>query len=282
MSHQHTPDIDFGEHTEHLERSAALWADVNERIAAELPIPHGAVVADIGCGAGDMTMRFAGRAARVLAVDREPVLLDAVRKRVDHAGLGDVVRTVQADLADLPGALPELLHLAWLGHVVHHAGDQVAALTALAATLLPGGTLAIAEGGRMPTWLPWDVGVGEPGIERRLDVAQDRWFASMRASLPGSVRDPRGWSALLRAAGLVDVTARAWLLHRPAPLPEHDRVEVLHALASKVERSRQWVEPADLASWERLLDPADAAWLGHRDDLELMAVELVYLGRRPE
>ena len=282
MTHQHTPDIDFAEHAHHLEDSAALWAAVNARIVDHLPVPPGAVVADVGCGAGDMTLRLAARGARVLAVDREQVLLDLVSRRAEHAGVADTVRTVRADLADLPGALPEPVHLAWAGHVVHHAGDQVAALTALAGALLPGGTLAVAEGGLTPRCLPWDVGVGAPGIEARLDVANERWFASMRESLPGWVRDPGGWPRMLRAAGLMDVTATGWLLHRPAPLSGADRNILLPGLVSKVERARPWLEPDDAASWARLLDEADPAWLGHRDDLDLVAVEMVHTGRRPD
>src|SRR5215207_1483183 len=159
----------------------------------------------------DMALLLARRVrtggGRVLAIDREAVLLDRVRKRAQAAGLADVVQTVRADLAGLRYAVPEPVALAWAGHVVHHAGDQAAGVAALADVLAPGGVLALAEGGLQPRSLPWDVGVGRPGIEGRLLAAHEEWFAAMRAGLPGAVRDPRGWPAMLRAAGLVDVTA---------------------------------------------------------------------------
>jgi len=285
MTHQHTPDVDFAAHADHLEHGARLWSEVSARIAAELPVAEGAVVADVGCGTGEMSLLLAGRVApggRVLAVDREAVLLDRVRQRAADAGLAGVVSTVQADLADLPGALPEPVQLLWAGHVVHHAGDQAAAVSALAAALAPGGVLALGEGGMQPRSLPWDVGVGRPGIEGRLAAAHEEWFAAMRADLPGSVRDARGWPAMLRAAGLIGVTARSWLLDRPAPLTDEERDGVLHRLAGNVERADRWLLPEDRASWQRLLDPADPAWLGHRDDLAVVAVDTVHIGRRPD
>ena len=84
--------------------------------------------------------------------------------------------------------------------------------------LRPGGRLALAEGGLAARHLPHDVGVGEPGLEGRLQAANEAWFNGMRARLPGSVRMPYGWAEALRRAGLTGVTSRSWLLE-PAPDP---------------------------------------------------------------
>ena len=290
MEPTHTPDIDFGEHAHDLEEGDLLWSPVTTEVAAELPVTAGAVVADVGCGTGGMSLLLArrvGTVGRVLAVDREPALLRRVRERAEAAGLGHRVVTVQATVDDLPAALVEVagpVTLVWAGHVVHHSGDQAAAVRKLAEALRPGGVLAIAEGGPPPKRLPHDVGIGRPGLELRLEVATTDWFTAMRADLPGSVRDPRGWPALVRAAGLVDVSSRGWLLHRPAPLPEPLLATVLHGLVSRVERATPWLDPDDVASWKRLLDPMSPDWLGshrRRGDLEMIAVELVHLGRRP-
>ena len=278
-----TPDVDFGAHAHELEAGDLLWSPVTEQVAGELPVRPGDVVADIGCGTGGMALRLAhrvGPGGRVLAVDREPVLLARVRERFDAAGLGDRVVTVRAEVEELPSALPEPVALVWAGHVVHHSGDQAAAVSRLAAALAPGGWLALAEGGPPPQKLPWDVGVGRPGLEVRLNAAQAEWFAAMRAGLPGSVRDPRGWPALLASAGLVDVAARGWLLHQPAPLAGPQLAAVLHGFAGRVERAAPWLAPDDRESWTILLDARDRRWLGHRRDLELIAVEIVHLGRR--
>lgn len=277
--------MDFGAHADELHKGATLWSEVTERIAAELPVEAGSTVADVGCGTGGMALLLARRlreagGGRVLAVDREAVLLDRVRARADEAGLGDLVLTVRAALQDLPAALPEPASLVWAGHVVHHAGDQAAATAALAGVLTAGGVLAIAEGGLPPRCLPWDVGLGRPGIEGRLVAAHEEWFVAMRAGLPGSVRDPRGWPAMLRAAGLREVTSRSWVLDRPPPLSPADRDAVLHRFAGGVERADPWLGEGDRQAWRRLLDPDDPAWLGHRDDLYVIAVDTVHFGRR--
>jgi SAM-dependent methyltransferase len=282
--HTHTPDIDFGEHAVYLRHGDLLWSQVTTRIAAELPVPSGATVADIGCGTGEMTLLLAervGDGGQVLAVDRSAVLLDKVRERAEEAGLAGRVVPVQADLTALPGALPGPVDLLWAGHVVHHAGDQAATVKALAAALAPGGTLAVAEGGLPMRCLPWDAGVGRPGLQVRLEVAHDAWFGAMRAGLPGSVRESRGWPALLRSAQLVEVTTKAWLLHHPAPLDPAMRQAAINGLASRVELAEQWLDDEDRAAWSRLLDGADPNWLGHRDDLELIAAKTVHLGRAP-
>jgi SAM-dependent methyltransferase len=241
------------------------------------------MVADVGCGTGDMALRLArrvGPGGRVFAVDREAVLLERVRQRAAAAGLGERVTTVLAAMDELPDALPGPVALLWAGHVVHHAGDQAAALGRLVGSLAPGGMLAVAEGAPQPRRLPLDLGVGRPGIETRLEAAHGEWFAAMRAGLPGSVRDPRGWSSLLRAAGLDGVTSHGWLLHLPAPLSGPRLAIVLHGLTGRVERARPWLAEDDLAAWERLLDEDGPDWLGGRDDIELIAAELVYTGIR--
>lgn len=283
MEPTHTPDVDFGTHAHDLEQGDLLWSPVTEQVADWLPVPAGATVADVGCGTGEMTLRLArrvGPGGRVLAVDRETALLERVRQRAAAAGLGERVTTVLAAMEDLPDALPEPVALVWAGHVVHHAGDQAAALGRLSGSLAPGGVLAVAEGSPPSRRLPWDVGVGRPGIEVRLEAANAEWFAAMRAGLPGSVRDPRGWPSLLRAAGLDGVTSHGWLLHLPAPLSGRRLAAVLQGLAGRVEGARPWLAEDDLAAWERLLDEDGPDWLGGRDDIELVAAEVVYTGVR--
>jgi SAM-dependent methyltransferase len=194
------------------------------------------------------------------------------------------VQFVQADIAGGLASLQDTLgapaDLVWASAVVHHAPDQQAAVADLAALLAPGGRLVLAEGGLRPRHLPWDVGLGEPGLEMRLDAAQDRWFAGMRAALPGSVPMPYGWPEALGRAGLVDVTTRSTLLERPAPLAAGDRAAALDGLRWQVERLRGTglLAPADEDAWVRLLDPAGQAFLGHRTDLYRLEARSVHIG----
>jgi hypothetical protein len=64
--------------------------------------------------------------------------------------------------------------------VVHHLPDQQATLNDMVTRLAPEGRLVLGEGELGGRSLPWDLGVGEPGLELRLGAAQERWFAAMR------------------------------------------------------------------------------------------------------
>ena len=200
---------------------------------------------------------------------------------------GDAVEFVHADLhhgmAPLRDVVPDGADVIWASASVHHLSDQQAAVTELAGLLRPGGRLALAEGGLGPRHLPRDLGIGEPGIEGRLEAAQDAWFNRMRERLPGSVPMPYGWTEALRRAGLAHVTTRTWLIEVPAPLPAERRAAVLDRFEHRSGRLHEigLISDADAAVWQRLLDPADPAWLGHRDDLYLLDARSVHLATRP-
>jgi hypothetical protein len=116
----------------------------------------------------------------------------------------------------------------------------------------------------------------------RLDAALDIWFARMRDELPGSTRMPYGWTEALRRAGLVGVTTRSMLMERPAPLADADRDRVIESLAHLVDRMRPTglLDTAEIAVWDRLLDPEDPAWLGNRNDLYVLEVRSVHVAIR--
>src|SRR5690606_39812983 len=117
---------------------------------------------------------------------------------------------------------------------IHHLADQQAALDVLAQILRPGGRLALAEGGLSARHLPWDLGIGAPGLEARLLAAEERWFLRMRARLPHAVRMPYGWTTALRRAGLTDVTSQTTTFDKPGPLTGDDLSADLECLERRV------------------------------------------------
>jgi hypothetical protein len=190
--------------------------------------------------------------------------------------------------------------LIWASASVHHAADQQAAVDALASLLAPGGRLALAEGGLPARHLPWDLGIGEPGLELRLDLAQDRWFKVMRDSLPGSVPMPYGWTEALTRAGLTGATTRSVLTETPAPLSPERLDGVVQAFRTRIERltgadsghghghghghvvaDEEWLTPEDVDVWQQLLDPDGPYYLGRRSDLAVLSVRSVHLGHAP-
>jgi SAM-dependent methyltransferase len=220
----------------------------------------------------------------LVLVDMVPELLAAAEAVVAAAaGVDGAVRvlTTLADIAD-PARFAELpeADLVWASNVTHHLPDQREAIATLVRRLAPGGCLALSEGGLSMRCLPWDVGVGEPGLQDRLIAAQGTWFHRMRAEMPGVVRMPVGWSRALGDAGLNGVTAFSYLVDVPAPLPDGARDAVVTWLAWMTRDAADLLDSADMAALHRLLDPTDPAYVARRDDVFMLKASTVYLGWR--
>lgn len=291
-------EIDWADQAEHLREAATSDADWNEKVAAGLVRPTDRLAVDVGCGAGGMAKALAAALpdGAVVAIDADADVLEEAR-----AHTGGAVRCELASMDDGPEPLRAAIgapaDLIWASASVHHAGDQQAAIDALVSLLGPDGRLALAEGGLPSRYLPWDLGIGEPGLELRLDLAQDRWFAAMRAALPGSVPMPYGWTEALRRAELQDVTTRSVLTEKPVPLSDADRDQVVKSLRYRIDQltpgaghghghghghelpAELALPAADLEIWRQLLDPGSEHYLGRRTDLTALSVRSIHIGR---
>ncbi|EMF53849.1 MULTISPECIES: class I SAM-dependent methyltransferase [Streptomyces] len=282
-NHDHS-DIDWGEQAGHLEEQAELFEPLNRQAAAWVATwqPEPQLVVDVGSGPGVVSCLLADvfPGARVVALDGSGPLLQRARARAGRLGLADRFDTLEAQLPDGLDDLDYPADLLWASRSLHHLGDQRAGLAAFAERLAPGGTLALVEGGLPSRFLPRDLGIGRPGLQSRLDAAEDRWFGEMRATLPGSVPETEDWPGLLTAVGLREVTSRTFLLDLPAPVPQAARA---YAVAS-FQRGRgmlaDLLDATDLATVDRLLDPDDRASLHHRADLFVLAAQTVHVARR--
>lgn len=94
----------------------------------------GRVVADLGAGAGRFTLFAARHAARVIAVDPVPPLLDRLRRKVEDQELSNV-ETVRGDFMHLP--------------LDDASVDVAVACSSLTSTAPSGGECAIAEAERI-------------------------------------------------------------------------------------------------------------------------------------
>lgn len=250
---------------------------------------------DVGCGAGGMAVALvealsARGGGTVVLVDATPELLDAATTAAraaatyesDTATATVKVRPVLADLAtERPVDLAGTAQLVWASNVVHHLPDQRAAVAGLIEAIAPGGWLALAEGGLEGKFLPWDLGVGEPGLQDRLAAARAHWFALMRENIEGSVRMPSGWNTVLSELGMLDVTAFSFLIDHPAPAKQAVRDWAVERLGWYREVAGNLLHPSDRHTVSRLLDPQDPAYVGLRDDVFLLLANTVYLGRKP-
>lgn len=128
-----------------------LMAETAARVEHDLwtacGVREGAVVADVGCGPGAMTLviaRIVGPTGRVLAVDRDPGAVEAARAAAARANAGNI--TVEVGDADATGIAPESVDVVMIRHVLAHNGGREEAIAGHAATLVrPGGHVYLAD-----------------------------------------------------------------------------------------------------------------------------------------
>ena len=122
-----------------LEHEREQWAAAG--------VVEGAVVADIGCGPGAVSIALArqvGHSGRVLAFDREPQAVETARTVMARAGVTNV--TVEASAADATGVAPGTVDVVMIRHVLAHNGGREAAIVGHAATLVrPGGCVYLID-----------------------------------------------------------------------------------------------------------------------------------------
>jgi SAM-dependent methyltransferase len=291
MAHTHD-NIDWPTRLASMKRADELDAAYSRQVADRLVDIAGAdkkpTIVDVGSGGGGMSVAFAAAlkaraGGRVVMSDAVPELLAAATARVSDevAGTQVAVEAVQADAADeqLAEHLPPA-DLVWASRVVHHLPDQQLAINGLARVVAPGGWLALCEGGLATRCLPWDLGIGEPGLGLRLTAARDSWFVSMRADIPGVRSLPVGWNKALERAGLTDVHSFSYVIDHPAPAPEAVRQSVVDWLAWLSTVGEDRLTASDRETITHLLNPTHKAYVGNRDDVFVLGASTVHLGRK--
>ncbi|MFD4025671.1 methyltransferase [Streptomyces sp. NPDC058576] len=275
-AHAHTHDSDATRNglPEILDLDAALFAPhltaLTGRIAclAGDDVRH---VVDLGSGTGAGTFALLEQfpTARVTAVDSSPAMLERLTSAARDRGLGDRVRTLEADAgAGLPGISDA--DLVWASASLHHMDDPATALAGIRAALRPGGLLAVAETDGMPDFLPADGGPGE--LESRCRAALDGLHAEQ---LPHRGAD---WGSLLAAAGFSVEQERAEQWELRAPLPE-GAGRYAFLVFERIRGSLDGrVDADDLAALDRLVDggPEDVR---HRDDLVVRSTRRTWMAR---
>lgn len=231
------------------------------------------VIVDVGAGTGTGTLALARRfgAADLVAIDRSEAMLTRVRAAADTAGLGDRVRTVQADLDQAWPALSEgePADVVWAALFLHESADPDRLLRDIHGALTPGGLLAVVEMDSLPRFLPDDIGFGRPGLESRCHEILDRegWNAHpdwrdhlMRAGF--EVADTRTFTTGNHSAPeTVRTYARTWL------------GRTRDFLADKLEAD-------DIEALDRLLAEEGPDSLSSRDDLTVTGSRTAWAARK--
>ncbi len=117
-----------------------------DRLVALLQLSPGMTVAEIGAGAGEMTVHMAetlGSASTAYATELNPERLDQIREKVRDKDL-DHVTILEAGKAEtnLPA---ECCDAIFMSKVYHHFTDPEAINRSLYDSLKPGGALAVID-----------------------------------------------------------------------------------------------------------------------------------------
>lgn len=265
---------------ERLRAFDEFYEPVHREILDWLKLPRGARIADIGCGAGGMASLFAeaaGESGAVAAVETSSERLAEVRALLKGRLCAARISYHQGELPQLPFPNGEF-DLTWCSRVIHHLADEVAGIRELARITKVGGRVVLREGGVPPHVLPHDVGIGAPGLEERLRVAQRVWFDKMHGEIEGRVHSPQGWLAKLRDAGLQNVTAKSFLYELVAPFDAAQTKYLKNWLSDCASDEQLPLDPSDRDALAQLCDEASEHYIFRRDDLHLLYVASIYVG----
>jgi len=131
-----------------------LWLERAQRASEEQPqlaidalgIKPGQTVADLGAGSGYFSFRIAplvGPTGKVLAIDIEPAMLEAIAQRAQREHV-DNVATVHGSAQD-PHLAPGSVDLLFMVDVYHELEYPYEMMTRVRAALKPGGRVALIE-----------------------------------------------------------------------------------------------------------------------------------------
>ena len=169
---------------------------------------RGQRVLDVGCGPGTITVDLAALVApgEVVALDREPAVLEEVERLAAARGLANLVTSVGDVYGfDFPDSSFDMVHA---HQVLQHLSDPVAALREMRRVTAAAGWVAARDGDYAAmSWYP-----DEPRLERWREVY--RAVARANGAEPDAGRRLLGWA---QAAGLREVrpSASVWLFADP-------------------------------------------------------------------
>jgi SAM-dependent methyltransferase len=281
--HQHGHSFDSPEAAAFLELEGEVLAGFVTQATAVLTglAEHRGLevrrVLDLGCGPGVGTTALAEAfpTATVVAVDSSPSMLERAGARAERLRVAERIET---RAAEFPDGLDDLgtADVVWASMVMHHVGDEVAALRQVRALLAPGGLLALVERGGPSRYVPDDVDLGRPGLWERLDRAWGDWFGDMRSDLPG-VTPSGDYVAMLGEAGFTPVADEELTVVLDPPLDDRARRFAHGRLERMPTQLAPHADPDDLAVLDVLIDEHGDQGILRRDDALLRASRLLYV-----
>ncbi|WP_425824602.1 class I SAM-dependent methyltransferase [Streptomyces fractus] len=285
--HTHTPHhgVSHAHHHEHamngqaeiLDLDAEILAEHTAAITAWLPLPttphH---IVDLGCGTGAGTFALLDRFpdAHVTAVDASAEHLQRLRTKARTRGVGDRVRTVQADLDDAIWPDLDSPDLVWASASMHHMAHPDRALRTVHDALAPGGLFAVVELAGHPRFLPENAPEERPGLEERVHAVADRRQAG---HMPHRGAD---WGPMLTAASFTVEGERTIAVNLEGSHSEAIGRYATGVLQRIRSATADGLTPGDLAALDQLLDTSGPRNILRRDDLTVRTERTVWAARR--
>lgn len=115
---------------------------LRERALDVLRIQRGQSILELGCGTGGMTAKLLDRGARVLSVDRSPVMIDRAKARVPNGTFEQSEITAYE-----PKQRYDRVFFAFVLHELER-DDRAKALALAKGALAPGGRIAVVDHAR--------------------------------------------------------------------------------------------------------------------------------------
>ena len=199
----------FNEIAEQWDRIKARYVQdaMGFLIVANLVRP-GSIAADIGAESGELLISLAATAGKVIGVDSSEKMLDACRRRVSAAGLGNVDLR-QGDAESLPLADGEC-DTAFSSMLLHHLPDPAVGVREMARVVRPGGTVVLID-------------LVRHNHDWAREVMADLWLGFTEQQVRG----------FLAGAGLADAAWSASSVPSPAGGGPDEKLTVFIAAATK-------------------------------------------------
>lgn len=240
---------------------------------ASLRLQPGMRVLDAGCGTGETL----GWLAAAVAPEGFAVGIDlsASHLRTAHGVLAPNLMLVQADLQRTPLAAASF-DLVWSVNTINHLADPLGSARRLAASLHPGGRLALGQSSFLPDmYFAWDARLERVTTEAVRVYYRDRYQLT-EEDLTGL----RALGGLLREAGLSNVVVRTFVIERFAPLEPRTQAWLLEAIFRGTwgERLRPYLDAADYQELSELCDPQHPRFALLRPDFHFLQTFTLAVG----
>lgn len=164
---------DVKDYIARLESPARVKDLQPELVIEKLALAPNAVIADLGCGPGVFSTRFARAVPQgiVYAIDVEPKQLDRLREDLIAQNIDNVVPVLAS--YSTPHLPPASCDVVFIGDTYHHIENRVDYMRRLARALKPGGRLAILEykPGTLPVGPPAEHKLKPGELQRELESA---------------------------------------------------------------------------------------------------------------